>query len=190
MNYCSDCGEKRLNRARFCHSCGFAYPGASNHILALGLCVVVFLAGLSYAVIQRIVLPNMPEEAPVVAAVDNHDHDDHEDHDHEEDTVAVGGGGTARPNHAAGAAGTPFASVEQFFRSHGIMGPKVFSFKVIDDSRAIIYLDGFPMDKMPEAMRKGLDDKIKQQLEPLGEGTILEVRDARDRRLLAGYGNE
>ncbi len=194
MKYCPDCGNNKERAARFCHQCGFAFPGASNHIVALGLCVVVFLSGLSYAAIQRVFLPNFGEEPkPVTEAAVNHDHDDHSDHDHPEETQTAAtsnSGNRAKPAHSPGAGGTAFAQVETFFRSNGIMGPKVFSFKVVDDSNAIVYLDGFPIDQMPEAMRTNLDNQIKAQLEPLGAGVSLELRDARDRRLLAGYKNE
>lgn len=195
MNFCPECGAERFKDAKFCQNCGHAYPGASAPNVWLGLAVVVFLSGLSYGMIKRFIEPYYDANPLVLQAPEEESHDhDHDDHDHEHDEEAVeeaamndpARAGAFAEGHGSGNIGE-FGELEQFFRNHAIMGPKLLIFKVETPQFAIVYLDQFPMEQMPEAMRNTLDVKIKTAMEYLGEGIKVELRDARTRAVLATY---
>jgi len=179
MQYCPQCGAERVVDARFCHGCGQAFPGASRQIVAIGLCGVVFLAGIAYFVIQGITRSQPKVKAPPT----EHVHVEGDDHDHEAQEKAQ------VHDQSAGATGTRFASLETFFRNHQVVGPKMFSFKVESENSAVLYLDQFPMNQMSPAARQVFDANIQEQMKALGEGISLQIRDARNRSVLANYSN-
>ncbi len=189
MQYCAQCGAERVENARFCHACGQNFPGASRQVVAIGLCGVVFLAGIAYFVIQGITT-SKPEAKPVPT---EHVHVEGDDHSASQagNASQAGSASKAAPVHEQklGATGTRFAPLETYFRNHQIMGPKVFSFKVENENEAVLYLDQFPMDQMPPAMRKTFDGKVQEQLNSVGEGVSIQIRDARNRSILAKYSN-
>lgn len=186
MKFCPECGNQRLERARFCQGCGLAYPGASSQILLMGISIVVFLSGVTYFLIQKVVWPKWGEPEPMM--VSQVGHDEHDGHDHEQTTTASRTAtGAEGGDHASGATGTRFAQLEDFFRAHQIIGPKVFMFTVEDDHKATLWLHQFPMDQMPESMRSSFDAKVRDAMAYLGEGTHLEIRDAQSRDLMSDY---
>jgi len=192
MKFCPECGARRLDGARFCQGCGFAYPGASNQALVLGLSVVVFLSGATYFLVKRVIQPNYLPEVQVTArqaSGDDHQHSPDDGHDHRETTVASASTGNGEGDHTSGASGTRFERLEQFFRSHEVVGPKVFMFTVPEEDSAILWVHQFPMDQMPPAMRTSFDQKVRDSMAYLGEGATLEIRDAQSRALLGNYAN-
>jgi len=190
MKFCPECGKQRLERARFCQGCGWAYPGASNQTLWLGLSVVIFLSGATYFLIQKVIWPKWGEPEPMMVSAPA-GHDEHDGHDHEQTgaTAQAAAARTGGEDHASGATGTRFEELDSFFRSHQIIGPKVFMFTVKDEQNATLWLHQFPMDQMPQAMRDSFDAKVREAMAYLGKGTHLEIRDAQSRELLSEYVN-
>jgi tetratricopeptide (TPR) repeat protein len=64
-----------------------------------------------------------------------------------------------------GAAPSPFQSaVEQLFRSHEIMGPKVSRIEWSSPTRGTVHLHDFPMSGMPAEIRKQFIGKLRTKL--------------------------
>ena len=79
-----------------------------------------------------------------------------------------------------------YAGLEDFFRSHQIIGPKISDFHVKDDVARLV-VNGFPMDRMPQTMRDSLGVKIIARLEEVGENARLEIVDNADGKVMAQY---
>ena len=82
--------------------------------------------------------------------------------------------------------GIDYMPVEAFFKVHPIIGPKMTDFRA-EDGKGIMTLENFPMDKMPEGVRKVLDDKITVMMQALDERAVLEIRDRATNRLMRSY---
>jgi tetratricopeptide (TPR) repeat protein len=112
------------------------------------------------------------------------------------DTMLGGLGGStaaaAEPGASAGSpATTPFQSaVEQAFRNHPIMGPKIVRFQWIGPATGRVEMRDFPMDAMPPAVREkfaahlaeeirtaqgkyGVSDPVKVDLADAASGAVM-----------------
>lgn len=85
------------------------------------------------------------------------------------ETMLAGlGGGSAPPSApaaAGGAAPTPFQSaVEQAFRNHPIMGPKIVRFRWTGPATGRVEMRDFPMDAMPPAVREKFAARLAEEM--------------------------
>ena len=79
-----------------------------------------------------------------------------------------------------------FSSLEQFFRNHMIIGPKMTGFET-DGPKATLLVRQFPMDIIPGNMRMTLDEKIKTRLAEAGDDALLEIKDVDSNKVMATY---
>lgn len=80
-----------------------------------------------------------------------------------------------------------YAALQQFFRTHEIVGPKMAGFKVEQDV-AILFVSQFPMANMPPFARKAFDQKINAQMAKIeGASARLDIRDLDSQSVLASY---
>ncbi|MCB1045457.1 MAG: tetratricopeptide repeat protein [Acidobacteria bacterium] len=91
-----------------------------------------------------------------------------------------------KPQFAEAAPASPYQQLEQFFRTHPIMGPKFDSLQVKGNQIQVMLLN-FPMDIMPENAKITLSSKIKNQLEQLDSPHTLQLVDHQSGKILAEY---
>ncbi len=87
------------------------------------------------------------------------------------ETMLAGLGGSSAPAAAAvpptagGPAPTPFQSaVEQAFRNHPIMGPKIVRFQWTGPATGRVEMRDFPMDAMPPAVREKFAARLAEEI--------------------------
>jgi len=78
--------------------------------------------------------------------------------------AAASGGGGAAANAPAPGAETLRAGIEQYFRSHQIMGSKLDRFEWANDRSVKVMLHEFPMSAMPDFVRTQLIDRIRGRI--------------------------
>ena len=116
----------------------------------------------------EIKVPNLPEGTQTVA----------------QKTTAPSAGEGAEATSGSGR----YASLESFFRTHEIVGPKMSGFSV-KDGVGILLVRQFPMEAMPPFARTAFDTKVKAQLAKVeGGDAALEIRDGDSGALMAEYG--
>ncbi len=81
----------------------------------------------------------------------------------------------------------PFDGLRAYFAGHPIIGPKMVDFTV-QENRAELVLNNFPMEQMPPFAREKFDTNVKAQLASL-TGAELTIRDAAAGKVLATYSN-
>lgn len=80
-------------------------------------------------------------------------------------------------------------TLEQFFRNHSIIGPKMRGFRV-NGGVAILLVENFPMEAMPPMAREAFEKKVMDQLNQLQEPLLLEIRDSDNGKLHVKYQRE
>ncbi|MCB0358723.1 MAG: tetratricopeptide repeat protein [Bdellovibrionales bacterium] len=94
------------------------------------------------------------------------------------------------PPATSGAAPSPTATespaeaVQAFFRSHPIVGPKVRGVRWDDAQTAVVLVEQFPVEQMPDMVRERFLGRIREFLGTLQEPVRVELRDAETESLL------
>lgn len=85
---------------------------------------------------------------------------------------------TATKVDAPPEASSPAQRVEEYFRSHSIIGPKLATVFWADASTAIVEVNDFPVSQMPEAARNIFTDRMKSAFKDISEKFQVVIRDA------------
>ena len=72
---------------------------------------------------------------------------------------------------------SPAVLVNNFFRTHPILAPKVTKISWPNAKTARIELDNFPIEQMPEFARMKFEEKIDELVSNLPEGITIELYD-------------
>lgn len=93
---------------------------------------------------------------------------------------------TAPSGSLAGPDSNDAQTLENFFRNHSIIGPKMRGFRV-NGGVAILLVENFPMEAMPPVAKQAFEKRLMDQLNQLDEALLLEIRDADNGKLHAKY---